>query len=636
MFIQNEIDIAFVYFGSLSNIFFEVVHRSPIDIARDSLLYIYAYPFFIVCFSFALQLVMSFFSNMWTSYNISSVIYYLHNLSLQSKLKFRLFSFLLAVQVLASYFIIVFAFFLQKSPVAIDFFLAYLVISLLFYMLWMLILLVVHSFVKCLSFCFGRFQKEDGQSVVLEPFVDEPAESKRSLSLYDRAHLFVASLFAPTESEDSDDERVEVSLFDPTQLYSRLLLEWASFLHEDRALRLEQGLRGHPPSTASYFVTFAILVVYYALYIAVRATTLLPGDKAFYMSMVAYWLAAPIFVFFNLFAVCSPERRALIARHSLISSTFYLLTALYLFLFVAAIVAGAVFSARLINPPAAPRSISSFAPPHNVSAAPDFAFCRINVAGWSLVEFAAIAMLPQDLEFLLPAFDFNATVIDSDAVVPFVLVRKPAAAPVVAFQSLLSRYQYCFLMENSVHYWFKNIFSIMLPFFRQFYAQLGSTYLETFATLSGNRFVFRLWPELAAAVARFHIGPDPVFVGHAAGGLIAKAMGSLFRTYSVAFDAEQYLLSTLGANAPPDLQSFFKLVNVYAESSFFTRAEQYGTESISLPAFRSFFAFPNPYETFCMVAAGCVSDDTFDIFCNATIGIQRYRDFFAFWNRSRS
>jgi hypothetical protein len=58
--------------------------------------------------------------------------------------------------------------------------------------------------------------------------------------------------------------------------------------------------------------------------------------------------------------------------------------------------------------------------------------------------------------------------------------------------------------------------------------------------------------------------------------------------------------------------------------------------NIHLPEPSGYFTLLNPYKVFCQIAAGCVSDDRFDDFCRATVGMDKYVKYFELWGRPRS
>jgi hypothetical protein len=54
-----------------------------------------------------------------------------------------------------------------------------------------------------------------------------------------------------------------------------------------------------------------------------------------------------------------------------------------------------------------------------------------------------------------------------------------------------------------------------------------------------------------------------------------------------------------------------------------------------LPDLQSMWKPFNVYETLCIVAAGCNSDDAFDHFCSEAVGMDRYKQYFPAWGRPR-
>jgi hypothetical protein len=57
--------------------------------------------------------------------------------------------------------------------------------------------------------------------------------------------------------------------------------------------------------------------------------------------------------------------------------------------------------------------------------------------------------------------------------------------------------------------------------------------------------------------------------------------------------------------------------------------------NVKFPDLQILWKPANIYETFCVAAAGCVTDDAFDLFCSQAVGFEEYQRYFRAWNRTR-
>jgi hypothetical protein len=109
-----------------------------------------------------------------------------------------------------------------------------------------------------------------------------------------------------------------------------------------------------------------------------------------------------------------------------------------------------------------------------------------------------------------------------------------------------------------------------------------------------------------------------------------------FRQYGVALEAGQFEMSPPAATfALDDIADEWSLLNIYSGTSVLTMPEEAAKGNLKLPDVQSMWSPANVYETFCIIAAGCVSDDTFDHLCDAIVGLDTYKYYFSTWGRYR-
>jgi hypothetical protein len=133
-----------------------------------------------------------------------------------------------------------------------------------------------------------------------------------------------------------------------------------------------------------------------------------------------------------------------------------------------------------------------------------------------------------------------------------------------------------------------------------------------------------------------HFKWDILFVGHSSGGLMAKALAAFGGKQAAAFESPQYEDSAIGGELQTDIPDVQSVINVLGGSGIFSYDEGALGLNIHLPEPGSYFNLLNPYKVFCQIAAGCISDDRFDEFCKATVGMDKYLEYFELWERPRS
>jgi hypothetical protein len=116
----------------------------------------------------------------------------------------------------------------------------------------------------------------------------------------------------------------------------------------------------------------------------------------------------------------------------------------------------------------------------------------------------------------------------------------------------------------------------------------------------------------------------------------ARAVAMRNEIYGVSFEGSQYDLSPIqGFFGYPKEEVEYSIINEASGTSIFATDDEMAKWNYRMPDWQKWWKPSNPYETFCLLAAGCVDDDRYDHICNASVGAERYREYFASWNRER-
>jgi hypothetical protein len=135
-----------------------------------------------------------------------------------------------------------------------------------------------------------------------------------------------------------------------------------------------------------------------------------------------------------------------------------------------------------------------------------------------------------------------------------------------------------------------------------------------------------MWPNKAA------------FAGHMSGGILAKALGARFNVTGFAFEAPVLAHSQAASYVGSDANrgAGYRMVNAFSGSTFFSAHEDNISMNVRFPNYQSYVKPANPYETFCMMAAGCLDTDRVDQLCATAVGADLYMSYFRRWSRERS
>jgi hypothetical protein len=294
---------------------------------------------------------------------------------------------------------------------------------------------------------------------------------------------------------------------------------------------------------------------------------------------------------------------------------------------------------------------------------------------WSIMELAGLSMAAHHLEpghdeVLLPILSYltgspryfeNWTVgvvrkesLDdpSHKAIPSLYVsdqRRPNG--VLAFQGFADMENLGLLLENIVAYWYDNLMSAVVPLFEVVKEMfMGSLLTELTVRLQKSYLgLSEASPELFKRGIRATqeivnwTGKMPVLTGHMSGGFIAKALGIANESYAIAFESPRFVHSRLSEEVKADKglpggakMGTRNIINVFSNSSLFSTSDMTASDNIQLPKFQTVFKPATPYETFCLAAAGCVSDDRFDHLCDVAVGREKYMRYFDRWKRPRT
>jgi hypothetical protein len=289
----------------------------------------------------------------------------------------------------------------------------------------------------------------------------------------------------------------------------------------------------------------------------------------------------------------------------------------------------------------------------NVTDAPEEWMCGAQMAGWWLTEFAGLCVVTHHIgDTVLQAKLLRAIVngsvshrpLNVNSHVPILVVNKSGNdVPVIVLQGLSSGSSLGILVENVAPHYTLLADQAAIPlyatwnslFFEPFYR--WSHYLLVRNMLGMSHLTTQAWTASldAAKAVEAEFGRVPLFVGHASGGLLAKALAAFMNQVAVAFESPQYEDSAIGSEHGGQVPDGQVIINLLGPTNVFSYPEGKLGINMYLPE-ASWFPKPlNIYEVFCQVAAACVSDNRFDGLCDASVGKKTYRKYFELWHRPR-
>jgi hypothetical protein len=238
------------------------------------------------------------------------------------------------------------------------------------------------------------------------------------------------------------------------------------------------------------------------------------------------------------------------------------------------------------------------------------------------------------------------------------LTRGPARLDTVAsFGARWNRLEIGLALDAAWSYWFRLAIDRIIPFFsivqelflKSFFTTLaeyivsivfGPNRISAQGAALRNMFMIneKMWSTYYAHVDGEESSGDHdlVMVGHGASGVYVKGLAMQQNVFGVAFEATIY-----GASPPsfffsvPTKTREFSLVNVFSGPSLLSMDEPVAKGNHHMPDLQSLLKPANVFETFCLVAAGCVDTDELDHLCTEAVGFNNYQRYFRAWGRAR-
>jgi hypothetical protein len=439
-------------------------------------------------------------------------------------------------------------------------------------------------------------------------------------------------------------------VIDPYDLF--LALDWTQFLASDA-----NGLRRAKSRGTQWYeyLCMGVVALCAMAYLVLDVMMLTTGYRTV-GGLVARLLLSILIIPFGV----SANLTTLMWRWSAISRVIkrWLFIGLALYVAITATYTGfAVYVTHYFKPMVLSNFTRVAANATSVTVQPPAALCEFTVQNWTLLELAGLALLPHSIAdsdtidaifltiFPPTSVDASWMLLDRYGVFPYVHAWK-FASPAIAFQGLSGRHQIAFLLENAGGAVYNSVFALAapLPFFhavrRLFLGNflrdcgLGLAHVIGFGNATGSAL-----NDTAAAVQLWaHDDPTtPVLAGHRPAGLLVKALAVAYNTTAVALETLDLYASLVWRNVSNGSR-LGGIVNVATTGSLLVSDSNMDEDAnnVDLAGKEKWFAPDDPYATFCRIAAACVADDRFDRLCNATVGMERYTEYFTAWKRPRA
>jgi hypothetical protein len=284
--------------------------------------------------------------------------------------------------------------------------------------------------------------------------------------------------------------------------------------------------------------------------------------------------------------------------------------------------------------------------------------CDDSLGGFSLLAHAGLAMVAQHIsdepawsiinpmmQYLAPDFPAGGVSIVTywgGGLPAFLVVDRVRNVSVLAFQGIANRKEMGILWENVIGHWYSVGITSVIPFLELMNDLFLAPVLSLISLFASTVFIGLTPVSLSyERLGNDHYdwvikttGRSPTLIGHMSGGLIAKAVGTRLNERVVAFESPMFSASLLDRMNLS--REYLNFVNVYSSGSLFTMQEDGTVQNVFLPQYQSLWKPANPYETFCVIAAGCVVDDRYDQLCGSAVGDEKYVEYFRKWNRNRT
>jgi hypothetical protein len=156
---------------------------------------------------------------------------------------------------------------------------------------------------------------------------------------------------------------------------------------------------------------------------------------------------------------------------------------------------------------------------------------------------------------------------------------------------------------------------------------------------------YRLVGDLAIEFANQYFNDTEVphiLVGHGPSGLLVKAYVSHENRNGISapqwdgitFDAPYFQHSPVTEFQHLHERKGYFMRNFVSAFKFITMGDPLVSGDIELPTTHP-MAFSDPYETFCLLSAACISTDALDDLCNEMLDNGTYNSYFSDWGRTR-
>jgi hypothetical protein len=206
--------------------------------------------------------------------------------------------------------------------------------------------------------------------------------------------------------------------------------------------------------------------------------------------------------------------------------------------------------------------------------------------------------------------------------------------------------KYCtgVLVENVIDYWLRKTPWSVIPFFGLVDDAVLAGFLTRLsrvipaAVFSGNRLSSAFASDYLTLVGASLTAFDEMLIlGHDAEGLIAKGLGLLNSQTTSAWETPMMGRSPVdamfsGSSFP---ERAYSVSNYFSGTTLISMPDMLAKLNLEMPPFQKIWSPASPYETFCLLVAGCTTDNRFDQICDKVVGEERFKEHFRAWGRRR-
>jgi hypothetical protein len=301
-----------------------------------------------------------------------------------------------------------------------------------------------------------------------------------------------------------------------------------------------------------------------------------------------------------------------------------------------------------------------------VTTSPPATICESRIYGASVWELSVLPMLAQTDESVMPSLVrfLNARVPEleignwtriefpNDETFPMILSSRKESV-FAAFSGCRNDFDLSVLVGSGIWAIFRKIlFSYLIPFWDQVWAPLLDPFLRLFdeyllVFITGPRRVvmrYRMVGDWAIEFANQFYNDTKIphiLIGHGPSGLLVKAYVAHTASEGVpqwdgvTFDAPYYQHSPITELQHRSERKGYFIRNYVSGINMLTMGDPIIGADIKLPTVHA-ARFSDPYETFCVLSAACISTDALDDFCSQRLqSASTYKSFFEEWDRVR-